>query len=262
MTSSDPGVDLEVGLTERLLADAGVEAGMRVLDFGCGLGRVTRMLAERVGPDGAVVGLDRDPAILDRARAESAGLGSGVGRVSFVAGELAELDALDGLGEFDAIVGRRVLMYVPEPDAVVAGLARRLRPGGRLICQELDATMVPASTVPLPLHRQVHRWIWATVEAEGADPGIGLRLPGLLAGAGLVVEGARAEGLVETAGRRHHTGRVVAAISARIVARGVATLDEIQPATLDERLAAELARHPGASFVGDVLFSVWARKPG
>ena len=58
-------------MMQRLLTDAGVKAGMRVLDVGCGYGRIARMAAEIVGDDGEVIGVDRDPTVLERAREDA-----------------------------------------------------------------------------------------------------------------------------------------------------------------------------------------------
>ena len=52
----------------RLLAAAGVQPGNRVLDIGCGPGYFARMLARAVGPNGAVVGIDAAPEMIDYAR--------------------------------------------------------------------------------------------------------------------------------------------------------------------------------------------------
>src|SRR4028118_618134 len=60
--------------TRRLLEDAGVEKGMKVLDIGTGAGDLALMAAEMVGPTGSVVGVDQDPQVLKvaSARAEAA----------------------------------------------------------------------------------------------------------------------------------------------------------------------------------------------
>jgi predicted RNA methylase len=55
-------------LTRRLLQQAGIASGMRVLDLGSGAGNVARLAAELVGPAGAVVGVERDPVAVDLAR--------------------------------------------------------------------------------------------------------------------------------------------------------------------------------------------------
>ena len=54
--------------TRLLLRQSGVSPGMRVLDLGSGPGHVTHLVAELVGEEGAVVGLERDAAMLDVAR--------------------------------------------------------------------------------------------------------------------------------------------------------------------------------------------------
>jgi tRNA A58 N-methylase Trm61 len=53
---------------ERLFRDAGIVAGMRVLDLGCGMGDVSMLVAQLVGPSGSVVGVDRENAVLEKAR--------------------------------------------------------------------------------------------------------------------------------------------------------------------------------------------------
>lgn len=245
--------DLVDQMTERLLAEAGIGPGMRVLDAGCAVGNLSRMLAERVGPAGEVVGLDHDPALLAVARTRLADLPN----VSFVEADLLALPA--DLGRLDAVAGRRVLMYLPDPAAAVAGLAGLLRPGGIAAFQENDTTLGPGSSRPLPLHATVHRWIWGTVEREGADPRIGFRLPQLLAAAGLAVESARAEAVVETASQPRPVGPILRAMLPRIAATGVADPAEIDPETIDQRLAEEL-RAADATWVGELVFSVWGRR--
>src|SRR6516164_7810240 len=69
-------------LTRRLFEDAGITAGMKVLEVGCGAGDVALLLAEMVGLSGNIVGVDRNPAILETAckRVRLAGLSN----VSFI----------------------------------------------------------------------------------------------------------------------------------------------------------------------------------
>jgi|SRR5580704_3625789 ubiquinone/menaquinone biosynthesis C-methylase UbiE len=63
-------------ITERLLRNAGIDAGMRVLDLGCGAGDVSMLAAELVGPAGSIVGIDRSQEVIDVAkeRARESGL--------------------------------------------------------------------------------------------------------------------------------------------------------------------------------------------
>ena len=114
-------------LTLRWLGDAGLTACARVLDVGCGPGHLARLVFERIGVGGALVGLDRDVAFLDQARAQHQGRDATFLHAD-LAGELPQ-----DLGIFDAIVGRRVLMYLPDPAATLRRLVTHLRPGGTVL---------------------------------------------------------------------------------------------------------------------------------
>src|SRR4030095_15790859 len=61
--------------TERFFRAAGLAPGMRVLDIGSGIGDVAMLAAEIVGPNGRVVGIDRDPSFLETARRRAEGNG-------------------------------------------------------------------------------------------------------------------------------------------------------------------------------------------
>jgi len=247
-------------LTERLLRDAGVVEGMRVLDVGCGHGDVALMLARIVGPAGQVVAVDRDPWPLDigRKRAHEAGLRN----VVFEPGDLLPGSGGDGGTEpFDAVAGRRVLMYQRDRVAAVERLSGALRPGGLLVFQEHDSTIGPGLRRAMPLHEQVHGWIWGTVEREGAHLHTGFDLHEVLTRAGLVVERVRAEATVHIPGSRNPVADIVMLMMPRLVGHGVATEDEIDIDTLEDRLAEERAT-TGATFIWDMAFGTWARKPG
>ena len=90
-------------LTRRLFADAGLASGMRVLDLGCGAGNVSRLAAEIVGPEGSVLGVDRDPAAVERSQRLAGGP-----HVQFQQADVNHL-ADEVAGDFDAVVGRIVL---------------------------------------------------------------------------------------------------------------------------------------------------------
>lgn len=243
-------------MTERLLVDAGVVHGMRVLDVGCGRGDVSILLARLVGERGEVLGVDRDPNPLTVARERVRELG--LTNVSFTECDFAALSAEHGL--FDAAVGRRVLMYQADPVLALRGLVRVLRPGALVVFQEADATMVPASRVPLPLNARVNHWVWQTVEREGGNLHMGFDLASALEQAGLVVGEVRAEAIVQTPKSRHPVGMIVRAMLPRILAHGVATEAEIDVETLDQRLAEE-CESVNATYVGDMAFGAWAHVP-
>src|SRR5262249_37801495 len=112
-------------LTRHLFEDAGIRAGMRVLDIGSGAGDVSLLVGELVGRTGSVLGVDANPEVIRIAtsRAEA----SGSTHVSFRVGDIRDLE-LDR--DFDAVVGRLVLMYSTDPSATLRSALRFVRPHG------------------------------------------------------------------------------------------------------------------------------------
>lgn len=108
-----------VPLTRRLFEDAGITAGMKVLEVGCGAGDVALLLAKMIGPRGTIVGVDRNPAILEtaRERVQAAGLTN----VSFISGNIFTV-ALDD--DFDAVVGRLILVHIQDKVALLRRLSK------------------------------------------------------------------------------------------------------------------------------------------
>ncbi|MBS2030679.1 MAG: class I SAM-dependent methyltransferase [Deltaproteobacteria bacterium] len=99
-----------------------------VLDAGCGSGRLTAKLAERL-PRGHVLALDVSPSMLERARRELASFGE---RVTVQQADLAKLELVDAA---DAVFSNATFHWVNDHDSLFAGLFRALRPGGRLVAQ-------------------------------------------------------------------------------------------------------------------------------
>jgi trans-aconitate 2-methyltransferase len=102
-----------------------------VLDAGCGSGRVTELLAERV-PHGRVVALDASPAMVEEARRRLARF---AGRVDFVVADLGRPFRLPGGQPVDAILSTATFHWVPDHDELFRNLAGVMRPGGRLVAQ-------------------------------------------------------------------------------------------------------------------------------
>jgi ubiquinone/menaquinone biosynthesis C-methylase UbiE len=101
-------------MTRQFFKSAGIVAGMRVLDIGSGAGDVAFLAAELVGPSGEVVGTDRSPAAVNAATAGAKA--RSLGHVSF---RIGDPTALEFDRQFDAIVGRYVLMFSPDPVAML-----------------------------------------------------------------------------------------------------------------------------------------------
>ena len=168
-------------ITGRLLRDAGLFTGMKVLDIGSGAGDVTFAAAELVGSEGEVLGVDMNPEILEtaRTRAQAAGLAN----VQFVAGDAQTLDLPN---DFDALIGRLVLMYLPNPVDTLKQLATRLRPGGIVAFQEVDFTTYSSIARPeTPMMNQLAEWGVEVFRRSGANVGMGLDLYSTFVDAGL-----------------------------------------------------------------------------
>jgi trans-aconitate 2-methyltransferase len=101
----------------------------RVLDAGCGSGRVTELLAARL-PRGAVVALDASPSMIEQARVRLAPFGE---RVSYVVADLGQPLPIDGF--VDAVLSTATFHWVPDHEALFRNLAAVVRPGGRLVAQ-------------------------------------------------------------------------------------------------------------------------------
>lgn len=138
---------------------AGISSGMRVIDAGCGPGRLTIPLALRVGPRGEVVALDVQEGMLSRVqeRATEAGL-SNIRTVAVALEDCSSIAALQG-ATFDRVFLVTVLGEVPDRDAALSGLCSALKPGGILSVTELilDPDYVPLRTVQRLAHRRAFR---------------------------------------------------------------------------------------------------------
>jgi trans-aconitate 2-methyltransferase len=99
-----------------------------VLDAGCGSGRVTQLLLERL-PRGRVIGVDGSPSMIEEARANLAGWGD---RVDL---RLADLSELDLERPVDAAFSNATFHWIPDHDRLFRCLRAALVPGGRLVAQ-------------------------------------------------------------------------------------------------------------------------------
>jgi ubiquinone/menaquinone biosynthesis C-methylase UbiE len=141
-------------ITERFFEDAGISAGMKVLDLGCGVGDVSMILSRMVGAEGKVTGLDFDPAAVAAARQRTAE--AGVTNTVFVESNVADWQADV---QMDAVAGRHILIHTPDPVAILRRAADFMRPGGILAFQEYDFSLWvpswPESAPQQPNHARV-----------------------------------------------------------------------------------------------------------
>ena len=241
-------------VTEQLLRRAGLGVGMRVLDVGSGVGDVAILAARIVGAAGSVTACDLDEKALAvlRERAASEGLAN----ISTLAGDLHEL-ALPH--DIDAVIGRHILIHLPDPLAIVRLVSGLVRPGGVVVFQEYDFSVMHAGFPPTPLRDRTFE-VFRDFFAKARHGNMGTRLPVLFAAAGLTDIDARAEypvgpGVAESP-YYEWFAESLRSILARAVAAGVPGASHVEIDTLEERLHAEGmasgAATPAPTMVGAV----------
>ena len=243
--------------TRQLLTEAGLTAGMRVLDVGSGSGDVSFLAADLVGSNGYVLGVDRSRAAVERARARA--IRSNLANINFEVGDPA---AMHFDKPFDAIIGRFVLMYQNDPATSLRSIMRYLREDGLVAFQELDSTAC-RSWPPVPVFDEAARWLMEGLRSSGARPELGLEMHSLFVDCGLPAPRMRMDTLVS--GERESP---VYKLLAEAVRSMVPTLEKLNIAsgaqvkidTLADRIRQDvIARRAIAMSYG--LVGAWARKP-
>jgi SAM-dependent methyltransferase len=184
----DPGEqrrlsDLNDLMNDACLREIAVPPGARILDVGSGLGQFTRLLAREAGAGGHVVGVERDPRQIEEALRQAQAAGE-ADRFELRQGDAHSLPLAAGeWGSFDLAHARFLLEHVPDPLAVVAGMVRSVRPGGRIVLADDDHDLLRLWPEP-PGVRAIWGAYMRTYERIGCDPIVGRRLVELLHAAG------------------------------------------------------------------------------
>lgn len=170
---------------------ARIRPGMCVLDVGCGPGHAALELAEIVGSSGRVIGIDESPAFLKQLHDQA--VARRLTNVDRILGDVQDLGrdpAKLGVpaSSIDFAYARWVLCFVPDPAAVISGVARAMRPGARLVIQDYfnyeSMTIAPKNEA----FSRVIRAVGASWRSRGGDPDVVGRIPAMLASVGLELE--------------------------------------------------------------------------
>jgi ubiquinone/menaquinone biosynthesis C-methylase UbiE len=241
--------------TRQLLIDAGLRPAMRVHDVGSGPGDVAFLAAELVADAGQVVGTDRSADALAVAAARASA--SGLLNVSFQEGDSAELNFES---QFDALIGRAVLMYQRDPATALSRLIAQVRPGGIVAFHEID--WANARSFPtVPSWTRCCELFVATLKATGADPYLGMKLYSLFISAGLPPPSLRYVSRIG-GGREliQMVTNLVVAVLPEAERLGLVTPGEIDPSTLLDRVLADVTAS-GSVVIGWSELGAWSTVP-
>jgi SAM-dependent methyltransferase len=238
--------------TRRLLAGSGLRRGMRVADLGCGVGMVTALLADLVGPRGHVVAIDASAAQLAQARQR---LGPGGTHVRFVEASATAT----GLppASFDLVYCRFLLIHLPEPQRALREMHALLKPGGILVCEDGDLTSA-GSEPPSALGAFADLW-GRLGPKRGLDYTLGRRLFHLVQAAGFPAPEITFNQPVLARGENKRLLELsVAEAGPAFVEAGLITAEEL------DRVLGEMRRLNADGSVLAVMprmAQIWARKP-
>ena len=238
-----------------LFDQIGLAAGERVVEIGCGPQGCLGLLAERIGPAGSVVGVERSAESVDCARRFAAD--HNLGNVEVVHGD-ARVTGLPR-NAFDLATSRLVLVNVPQPQQIVNEMAALVRPAGTVALHEAD-WIGHVCDPPLPAWDRLIEALDAYSRENGIDLFIGRKVPRLLREAGLVDVQVRP--LIHTYppghGRRTILADFVENLRARILERNM--MDEAEFNDLLSRLRSHID-DPNVFVVSHIYFQAWGRKP-
>jgi ubiquinone/menaquinone biosynthesis C-methylase UbiE len=160
----------ERAFRERLVDIARLAPGESVLDVGCGTGTLAIAARRRVGPAGAVHGIDASPEMIARARRKAAKAGVDVLFQTEIVEALPFPDA-----RFDAVLSTLMLHHLPRPTRrrCARELRRVLKPGGRVLVVDFATPARERRGLLEHLHRHGHVSL-AEIAALLSDAGLGV----------------------------------------------------------------------------------------
>ena len=244
-----------IALPSRLLLQiGGIGPGMRVLELGTGLGAVAFQLAELVGPEGSVLGVDRDARLLALAESRRT-----AGNVTFAEGDARSFRDSE---PFDAVVARLLLQHLPDALEVLRHHRTALAPGGRMVAIDFDAGTVRAEPA-VPLVATTIGWIERAFRSAGSNPRVGAALGPLLSDAGFTdVQTLGVQGYLPPADGRGSAilCGVARSLATQIVEQGISSEEELGLASLEERMRQQVAA-AGAVVLPPALVGAWGRAP-
>jgi SAM-dependent methyltransferase len=234
--------------TARLLDQIGLAPGASCLDAGCGPGETMRIMAERVGPRGRVLGIDVDADALAELPPQCA----------FQVHDVTAGESIPG-APFDLVYARLLLFHLPQRVAVLARLWDAVAPGGHLLVQDYDLRAVGVLPA-LDCAERLMRVMTAAFTTAGADVYAGARLPQLFAQAGVgVPDGTDVTGRLEPlASGGVLIERTYRSVLPSAVASGI--VSERDGAAALEAFARDMAAFGDRPMLWPLLIGAWKHK--
>jgi ubiquinone/menaquinone biosynthesis C-methylase UbiE len=245
--------------TEKFFRSAGLGPGMRVLDIGSGMGDVALLAADIVGPGGRVLGIDRDTAAVDNARRRA----SEQGCSSWVSFQSATLDEFTSGDQFDALVGRYILLHQTDPAATIRHMLPYVKRSGIVVFHDIDFTDPHPSYPACPIFDQAYALVGEVFRRAGAPPDFGRRLGKTFVDAELPFPTIMAETVVGGGPGSYvyaWVANTLISVVPRLEALGLALPSGIvADQTLARRLEEEAVRL-GSQILAPAQFGAWTRK--
>jgi SAM-dependent methyltransferase len=241
-------------LTEQVLRAAGLAPGMHVLDIGCGAGDVSFLAASLVGPHGSVLGIDRSAEAIQLATQRAA-----AARLTNVRFEVRDVNQSGLTRQFDAIVGRLVLMYFHEPVEVLRRLTRLAVPGGILAFHELDLGCMLCDP-PVPLYTECVSRIAEVLRRSLAQPRMGMKLIPTFRHAGLPEPATMVHTRLGTASEAvifEQLASITRTLAPAMEKLGIATVEDLQLDTFAARLR-QAVWDSDATIAAPLFVGAWA----
>jgi ubiquinone/menaquinone biosynthesis C-methylase UbiE len=241
-------------LTEQLFHRAGISSGMNVVDIGCGVGDVSLLAGRLVGPSGSVTSVDIDPDALAALEARAAA--AGMSNIDCIQ---ANIHGWKPGRQFDAVVGRHILIHSPDPLGVLRDCAALLCDRGLAVFHEYDFSVVHRGWPPTPLRDRLME-VFDQFFGRVSCSNIGSRLWKLLMDAGFQCPDCRAEYPISGGSDSvYHEWFIESfrSIYPRAVAMGIIGDGEFDLDTLEQRIREEAA--PGSCIPAPAMIAAFAR---
>lgn len=146
--------------------------GINVLDVGCGTGAITQGIAKCVGSSGRVIGVDSNPALIEKAI-------QAFGDIPGLSFQVADIFQLPFQEEFDIVTSARVIQWLSEPVIALNNLKASTKPGGRILILDYNHEKIQWEPEPPPSMKVFYTAFLKWRSDAGMDNAIADHLPQL-----------------------------------------------------------------------------------